>query len=305
MKSVNLTLNLYSMNTEPVQLVQGDYDATTLCATFVDVDGSTVDLTGKTVSFKVLKADNTEFSTGGVTVSSSTASVILAGQAITAAGTNYGEFRIAEGNGVKKVPRFEIEVQASPELPDTQSKSELQELNQAIAKTENLPRIGENGNWETYNGTAYEDTGKPARGETGAQGIQGIQGTAGTAATISVGTVTTLPAGSQATATNAGTENAAVINFGIPKGADGEGGGITQDLADARYAGINHTHTAAQVGARPDTWTPTATDVGARPSTWTPTASDVGLGRVANATNTISTSAPSGGLDGDTWDVIA
>lgn len=74
--------------------------------------------------------------------------------------------------------------------------------------------------------------------------------------------------------------------------------------SDAKYAGINHTHTAAQVGARPDTWTPTAADVGARPSTWTPTASDVGLGRVTNATNTISTSAPSGGLDGDTWDVI-
>lgn len=269
MKSVDLTLNLYSMNTEPVQLVQGDYDATTLSTTFVDIDGSTLDLTGKTVSFKVLKADNTEFSTASVTVSGSTASVILAGQALTAKGTNYGEFRIATDSGVKKVPRFEINVQESPELPDTQSKSELQELNQAIEKTKNLPKIGENGNWETYNGTAYEDTGKPSQGGVGPQGIQGIQGAAGTAATISVGTVTTLPAGSQATATNAGTENAAVINFGIPKGADGEGGGITQDLADARYAGINHTHTAAQVGARPDTWMPTAADVGAAPSSHT------------------------------------
>lgn len=33
--------------------------------------------------------------------------------------------------------------------------------------------------------------------------------------------------------------------------------------SDAKYAGINHTHTAAQVGARPDTWMPTASDVGA------------------------------------------
>ncbi|QNO19011.1 BppU family phage baseplate upper protein [Caproicibacterium amylolyticum] len=74
--------------------------------------------------------------------------------------------------------------------------------------------------------------------------------------------------------------------------------------SDAKYAGINHTHTAAQVGARPDTWMPTAADVGARPSTWTPTASDIGLGRVANAANIVSTSAPSGGSDGDTWDVV-
>lgn len=42
------------------------------------------------------------------------------------------------------------------------------------------------------------------------------------------------------------------------------------------------TYTAAEVGARPSTWTPTAADVGARPSTWTPTKSDVGLGNVDN-----------------------
>jgi hypothetical protein len=34
--------------------------------------------------------------------------------------------------------------------------------------------------------------------------------------------------------------------------------------------------TAAQVGARPNTWTPTADEVGARPKTWTPTAEEVG-----------------------------
>jgi hypothetical protein len=37
-----------------------------------------------------------------------------------------------------------------------------------------------------------------------------------------------------------------------------------------------HGVTAAQVGARPDTWMPTAAQVGARPNTWVPTASDVG-----------------------------
>lgn len=37
-----------------------------------------------------------------------------------------------------------------------------------------------------------------------------------------------------------------------------------------------HGVTAAQVGARPDTWMPTAQEVGARPATWMPTAQDVG-----------------------------
>ena len=43
-----------------------------------------------------------------------------------------------------------------------------------------------------------------------------------------------------------------------------------------------HGVTAAQVGARPNTWMPTAAEVGARPNTWTPTAADVGLGNVPN-----------------------
>lgn len=49
------------------------------------------------------------------------------------------------------------------------------------------------------------------------------QGDQGPAATIAVGTVSTLPAGAQATVTNTGTTEAAVFDFGIPKGADGAG----------------------------------------------------------------------------------
>lgn len=47
----------------------------------------------------------------------------------------------------------------------------------------------------------------------------------GLSATITVGSVTTLEAGSNATVTNVGTENNAIFNFGIPKGEPGEGGG--------------------------------------------------------------------------------
>lgn len=53
--------------------------------------------------------------------------------------------------------------------------------------------------------------------------ITGIQGQA---ATISVGTTTTLPAGQSATVSNVGTEQDAVFNFGIPKGADGTAASI-------------------------------------------------------------------------------
>ena len=71
------------------------------------------------------------------------------------------------------------------------------------------PAIGENGNW--YLGSS--DTGKPSRGADGA--VPDIQ----------IGTVTTLPSGSDATASMGGTAENPLLNLGIPRGADGQGGG--------------------------------------------------------------------------------
>lgn len=62
------------------------------------------------------------------------------------------------------------------------------------------------------------------RGETGQTGANGADGADGQAATITVGKVTTLEPGQQATVENVGTENAAILNFGIPKGEQGEPG---------------------------------------------------------------------------------
>lgn len=79
------------------------------------------------------------------------------------------------------------------------------------------PEIGTNGNWY-INGV---DTGKPSRG---VKGDAGTDGSDGAAATVTVGTVTTGAEGSQASVTNSGTANAAVLDFVIPKGDTGDGG---------------------------------------------------------------------------------
>lgn len=62
------------------------------------------------------------------------------------------------------------------------------------------------------------------QGETGPQGEQGEQGPAGingVSASVTVGSVTTLPAGSNAYVNNVGTTNNAVFDFGIPQGIQG------------------------------------------------------------------------------------
>jgi hypothetical protein len=52
----------------------------------------------------------------------------------------------------------------------------------------------------------------------------GAQGPPGTAATVNVGTTSTLSAGSPATVANSGTQNAAILDFGIPEGPQGTPG---------------------------------------------------------------------------------
>jgi hypothetical protein len=63
------------------------------------------------------------------------------------------------------------------------------------------------------------------KGDTGAAGPTGSTGAKGdAAATITVGSTTTGNAGTSATVSNSGTSSAVVLNFAIPKGADGAAG---------------------------------------------------------------------------------
>lgn len=73
------------------------------------------------------------------------------------------------------------------------------------------PYVAANGHWMEWNASdaAYIDTGITAKGDTG------------TTPDFSIGTVTTLAAGSSATATITGTAEEPVLNLGIPQGIQG------------------------------------------------------------------------------------
>ena len=85
------------------------------------------------------------------------------------------------------------------------------------------------------------------QGETGEQGIQGPAGPAGAdgiTPTITIGTTTTLPAGSSATVTNTGSATNLVLNFGIPQGIQGSSANclslptVVSELPEDGEAGI-------------------------------------------------------------------
>lgn len=65
---------------------------------------------------------------------------------------------------------------------------------------------------------------KGLTGEQGPRGEQGEKGNDGVTPNITIGEVTTLEAGQQATVTNSGTKEEPIFNFGIPRGQDGVNG---------------------------------------------------------------------------------
>ena len=93
----------------------------------------------------------------------------------------------------------------------------------------------------------------------GPPGPQGQQGEPGAAATVTVGTVTTGEPGTDAIVTNSGTENAAVLNFTIPKGETGAVGprgpkGDTGETGPAG-AGVPDGGTVGQLLGKTETGT--------------------------------------------------
>ena len=82
------------------------------------------------------------------------------------------------------------------------------------------------------------------KGDKGEQGLQGIKGDKGEQGrdganavnpNFTIGTVTTLPSNSDATVTLTGTYPNLVLNFGIPRGADGSGGGTEEPVDTTPY----------------------------------------------------------------------
>ena len=68
------------------------------------------------------------------------------------------------------------------------------------------------------------DKGEPgAKGEPGSPGAKGDKGDTGATPNLTIGSVTTLEAGQNATASITGESPDLTLNLGIPKGADGEG----------------------------------------------------------------------------------
>lgn len=94
--------------------------------------------------------------------------------------------------------------------------------------------------------------------DDGADGAPGSAGDDGITPDIQIGTVTTLPAGSEATASMSGTTAAPLLNLGIPKGDKGDAG-------EASAAALSLGLTSATIG---QTIKVKAVDTDGKPTAW-------------------------------------
>lgn len=87
-----------------------------------------------------------------------------------------------------------------------------------------------------------------AQGPKGDTGAKGDTGETGATPDFSVGTVTTLEPGTSATATITGTAESPVLNLGIPKGAKGDTGEVSQAEFDALSDDVDDLKSAIDLG---------------------------------------------------------
>lgn len=111
-------------------------------------------------------------------------------------------------------------------------------------------------------GVDYFDGQDGAPGRDGVDGSPGRDGVDGATATVRIGTVTTLEPGSNATVRNSGTNTDAVLDFGIPRGADGEDGAGSGEAGLDGFspiAKVTQTSTGATITITDKDGTTTAT----------------------------------------------
>ena len=174
--------------------------------------GSVPYTTDGTAIIQGRKPDGRGF-TYAATISGGTVTADLTEQMTAVEGNVAAQFVVTDSQGRIGSFAFFISVQRSALPADTDmSESDYQYVEQLIDAAEGInahpPVIGQNGNWWIWSiqDEAYVDSGIDA------------------SITITVGTTTTLPAGSSATVTNTGTSTDPIFNFGIPKGDKGDKG---------------------------------------------------------------------------------
>ena len=244
--------------TQPkVNVIKGDSETRYIDVTVLN-NGEPLELEDDvTVSYIYLKPDGTQV-INPATISGNVVTVALSDQCLTVAGLCHCEIQFYRGTQQLTSAMFKVSVNpgvydadalessdeylslskvvSDAEEAATNAQQAADDANAAAEKanqaadnvkdgTTYIPSVSDDGIISWINGQGLPNP-DPVNIK-GPQGEPGQPGADGQAATIQVGVVTTLAPGQLATVTNTGTDTAAILDFGIPRGEDGAGDGDT------------------------------------------------------------------------------
>lgn len=236
--------------TPRVNVIKGDSETRYIGVTVLN-NGEPLELEdGVTVSYVYLKPDCTQV-INPVTISENVVTIELSDQCLTVAGLCSCEIQFYKGSQQLTSAMFKVSVHPgvydanalessdeylslskatnNAEEAADKANAAAEKANQAADNVKDgttyIPSVSDDGIISWINGQGLPNP-DPVNIK-GPQGEPGQPGADGQAATIQVGVVTTLAPGQPATVTNTGTDTAAILDFGIPRGEDGAGGGDT------------------------------------------------------------------------------
>ena len=233
-----------------INVIRGDSNTRYIDVTVLN-NGEPLQLEdGVTVSYVYAKPDCTQV-INPATISGNIVTIELSDQCLTVAGLCSCEIQFYKGSQQLTSAMFKVSVHPgvydanalessdeylslskatnNAEEAADKANAAAEKANQAADNVKDgttyIPNVSDDGiiSWINEQGLKNPD---PVNIK-GPQGEPGQPGADGQAATIQVGAVITLAPGQPATVTNTGTDTAAILNFGIPRGEDGAGGGDT------------------------------------------------------------------------------
>lgn len=238
-------------NVVNVTFKQGDIDSSVLDVTLLD-DGQPINITGGVIEFRFLKPDNTivfQDASAGVNILDAVngnVECVLKSNTIAAVGNVVCEIHIVQGEKTLTTQSFTFTVDQSISGEGILSENYISTIDGKlieIQESEAIRVTNEAGRIALYNeisaklanGELKGDKGD--KGDTGEKGIPGEKGDTGLVPNITVGTVTTLAAGSTATVTRRenSPNEAPVFDLGIPQGANGADGNGTGDVTHTEF----------------------------------------------------------------------
>ena len=281
MISQEITLNAWRQNQVSLVAVQGESNSRTIAATLLD-NGSPIDLTGCTARLYIEKPDKSAVFCDGTVIDSinGVASFVLPYQATAQYGDSECAIIITGPAKDLRVVGLTLQVSACNLEGAAESTDEFSSLTNALKEVDSLAENLEGLSADAAAQAGYARTqGDYAKNQGDFAKTQAVAAQTAASSASSAANSARTAASSANTAATSANSAAERANAEADRCEALDISALDINIKQHAASQSNpHAVTAAQVGARPSSWTPTYSQIGAAPTTHTSTSTTYGAG---------------------------